>query len=118
MKYVVCREDELGPNQKRVFHSKQNGPIVVTCNAKCEYNSIKGVCPHQGAALGEGKLTWTTVVGTENEYAIEREGEVLRCPWHGFDYDVKTGRCLASPDRFIVKTYLTYVEGGNIVVEV
>jgi 3-phenylpropionate/trans-cinnamate dioxygenase ferredoxin subunit len=36
---------------------------------------------------------------------LERAGEVVRCPWHGWEFDIRTGRSVFSPDRVRTKTY-------------
>ena len=40
-----------------------------------------------------------------------REGEILRCPWHGWEFELSTGR-LVAPLRERVKTYDVTVEPG------
>jgi len=50
-------------------------------NIDGEYTAMDNRCPHQGGPLGEGSIE----VGAEGECW-------LRCPWHGWDFDPKTGR--------------------------
>jgi nitrite reductase/ring-hydroxylating ferredoxin subunit len=46
-----------------------------------------------------------------------RDGEIVTCPWHGLEFDVTTGRCLASP-KVRVRTYPVVVEDGLVKVTV
>jgi nitrite reductase/ring-hydroxylating ferredoxin subunit len=115
MKQVVCRQGELGPGQMRTI-TKGQAPVVVVCNAKNEYYAVRGVCPHQGGMLGAGQLTSLTVSDEPGRYELAKHGEVLRCPWHSFDYDVTTGRCVSDP-RLRVKTYPVHIEDGYVVVD-
>ncbi|HZP80657.1 MAG TPA: Rieske 2Fe-2S domain-containing protein, partial [Chthonomonadaceae bacterium] len=39
-----------------------------------------------------------------------REGEILRCPWHGWEFDLLTGRSLFNPHKIRVRTYEVTVE--------
>lgn len=115
MKRIVCRQDELDPGQMRVF-TEGKAPVVVVCSANNEYFAVRGICPHQGGMLGAGRLTSLTVSDEPGAYGLEKHGEVLQCPWHGFSYNVATGRCLGDP-RLRVKTYSVHVEDDHIVVD-
>lgn len=117
MKQIVCRKDEFGPGERRVV-TKGKTPIVVVCNKDNEYFAFHGICPHQGAELKGGELTWLTYSDEQWVYQVEKEGEILRCPWHSFDYDVKTGQCVTACNKMRVKTYSTHIEDGNVVVEI
>lgn len=115
MKQVVCRQDEVAPGAMRVF-MKGKVPIVVLCNEQSEYYAVRGICPHQGGMLGAGQLTSLTVSDEPGVYELTKHGEVLRCPWHSFDYDVTTGRCVSDP-RLRLKIYPVHLENGYIVVD-
>jgi nitrite reductase/ring-hydroxylating ferredoxin subunit len=51
------------------------------------------------------------------EVVYESAGRVLQCPWHGWSYDVTSGRSLFDPDRVRVRTYPVRVEGDRVVVD-
>jgi len=51
--------------------------------------------------------------GWAREWALE--GEVIACPWHGLEYHVPTGRCLAYPE-IRIRRYDVTVEGDDVVV--
>lgn len=53
-----------------------NGQMVAVANIAGAWHAIDGLCPHQGGPLGTGTLC----------------GTVLTCPWHGWQFDVTTGR--------------------------
>lgn len=115
MRQVVCKESELGPGQMRSI-KKDKAPIVVVCSEAGRYYAVRGICPHQGADLGKGQLTSLTVSEEPGVYGFAKEGEILRCPWHSFDYDVVSGKCISAPN-LRVKTYPVYVDDGEIVVD-
>jgi nitrite reductase/ring-hydroxylating ferredoxin subunit len=75
------------------------GRIVALANVGGAWHAIDGLCPHQGGPLGQGRLCGTT----------------LTCPWHGWQFDVATGRHGLSPtvrqQRFDVRE-----EGGTVLV--
>lgn len=91
-------------------------PIIVVCGEDNRYYAIRGICPHQGARLGKGHLTSLTASETPGVYGMEKDRAILRCPWHSFDYDIASGRCVSDP-RLRVKTYPVHVENGEIMVD-
>jgi hypothetical protein len=50
------------------------------------------------------------VVGEVYQFEIEREGEILKCPWHGWEFDLKTGGSIFNPHKMRVKSYEVSVE--------
>jgi nitrite reductase/ring-hydroxylating ferredoxin subunit len=79
------------------------------------FYALPNVCPHQFGPLCEGGVTGTTAcsVATGWKFAWGREGEIVTCPWHGVEFDITTGRSLASP-RLKVRTYPVVVEDGQV----
>jgi nitrite reductase/ring-hydroxylating ferredoxin subunit len=53
--------------------------------------------------------------GIPREYLAEDQ-PVLCCPWHGIEFDLHTGRCLADPSQR-VRTYEASVEGDHVYIE-
>ena len=53
--------------------------------------AVRNFCPHKGAAICKGIIGGTWPPSAPGELGYDREGEILICPWHGFEYDLKTG---------------------------
>ena len=51
------------------------------------------------------------------DYRLSRKGELLRCPWHGWEFDLRTGKSWCEPDRTKVRSYELKVEAGGALVE-
>ena len=80
--------------------------------------ALRDLCSHQGARLSDGHLTGhvpACVPG--DDIRMERTGEVVVCPWHGWEFDVQTGRSLCDPQKTRVRSYVTRVEHGRVFVE-
>ena len=70
----------------------------------------------RAALLSKGLLWKLTVSDEPGVYGMDDEVAILRCPWHSFDYDVRTGECIGDA-RLRVKTYPVYVEDGQVLVD-
>ena len=46
-------------------------------------------------------------------YTYTREGEVLRCPWHGWEFDIRTGQSWCDPESVHARTFAVTVEAGE-----
>lgn len=89
-------------------------------NINGEFYGLPNICPHQTGPLCEGKTTTGTLVANkENDWKFEwdYEGEIVACPWHGLEYHVPTGRCLAF-SNITLRTYEVMVEDGKVKVRV
>ena len=59
---------------------------------------------------GRGTITGTARSTNPGEIIWERDGQILRCPWHGWEFDIATGRSVFNPHRLRVRTYDVTVE--------
>lgn len=109
----LCGVDELAPGTMRQV--TVGGRAIALCrSANGEFFAVGANCPHQGASLCAGRLGGTTVPSAPGEYRWGREGEVLRCPWHAWEFDVRTGRSLFGDPRTRIATYEVVVRDGDV----
>jgi nitrite reductase (NADH) small subunit len=93
--HTVARVDEVPPGTARVVTVGNRELALFNCDGS--YYATQGNCLHLGGPLGHGKL----------------EGCVLSCPWHGWQYDVRTGENVF--DRALeLETFDTVVEDGEV----
>jgi 3-phenylpropionate/trans-cinnamate dioxygenase ferredoxin subunit len=104
----VGTTDEIGPGQRKIVEI--DGRSIGIFNVDGRYYALRNTCPHAGARLCEGTLSGLVTSDGPGEYTYEREGEILRCPWHGWEFDVTTGRSWFDPARTRVRAYETTVE--------
>ncbi|MDQ3816008.1 MAG: Rieske (2Fe-2S) protein [Armatimonadota bacterium] len=107
-KHVIGTVAELPSGQRKIVEI--NGISIGVFNVKGTYYALRNRCPHQGAPLCLGSLKGTTLPSAPGEYILAREGEILRCPWHGWEFDVTTGRSIFNPHKVRVKSYEVSVE--------
>ena len=111
MKHRVGTVAEIGPGQRKIVEIE--GVSVGIFNVGGTFYALKNVCPHQGAPLCLGSLKGTTLPSAPGEYVWARDGEILRCPWHGWEFDVTNGRSVFNPHRVRVRAYEVTVEPGG-----
>jgi nitrite reductase/ring-hydroxylating ferredoxin subunit len=109
---IIDRHPEISmPRQVRVAAASDVPPgtakevmaddqVVALFNVEGTFYALDGVCPHAGGPLGEGTL----------------RGSVVTCPWHGWQFDVKTGEnCLNR--KMTHKSFAVKIEGNDVLVE-
>ena len=83
-----------------------------------ELHALPNICPHQTGPLCEAPTTTGTLAATaEHDWKPEwiYDGEVVACPWHGMEFHVPTGQCLALRE-IRLRRYDVCVEDGRVVV--
>jgi 3-phenylpropionate/trans-cinnamate dioxygenase ferredoxin subunit len=108
-KYVVGTIAEIPPGARKVLEIA--GRSIGVFNINGEFFALRNSCPHQGGPLCNGRLSGFVMADKPGEYTYSRRGEILRCPWHGWEYDVKTGQSWFDPARTRVRSYKVSVEG-------
>jgi nitrite reductase/ring-hydroxylating ferredoxin subunit len=106
--HIVATTEEIPPGERKIVEIA--GRSIGVFNVGGRYYALRNTCPHAGARLCEGTLTGLVTSTTPGEYTYERAGEILRCPWHGWEFDVTTGRSWFDPARTRVRSYETTVE--------
>ena len=81
------------------------GRSIGVFNVAGEFFALRNVCPHQGGPLCQGVLSGFAAPGRPGEYRYGRRGEILRCPWHGWEFHVRTGQSYFDPAGTRVRTY-------------
>jgi 3-phenylpropionate/trans-cinnamate dioxygenase ferredoxin subunit len=107
-RHVVGRASELPPGQRKIVEVE--GRSIGVFNVHGRFYALRNRCPHQAAPLCLGAIKGMTLPGKPGEYTWAREGEILRCPWHGWEFDITTGRSIFNPHGTRVRRYEVTVE--------
>src|SRR5690348_17428099 len=83
--HVVARVDEIPPGGRKIV--RLEGREVGVFNLDGEFYALKNSCPHQAARVCLGRVVGTTLPGAVYQFEYGREGRILRCPWHSWEYD-------------------------------
>ena len=103
MKFVVARADEIEPGERKLVEVA--GRSVGVFNLGGEFFALRNHCPHQAGALCEGTLWGVLESDCPGEYRYEDSKEILACPWHGWEFHVRTGQSWCAPEKLAVRSY-------------
>ncbi len=111
--HVIGPASEFPPGTHRVV--KVRNVEIGVFNVRGRYYALPNVCTHQFGPLCEGKVDGTSACNAQTgwRYAWVRDGEIITCPWHGLEFDITTGQCLAQP-KVRLRQYRLTVEDGYV----
>lgn len=107
-RYIVAEADEIPPGTCKIVTVA--GRSVGVFNVEGQFFALLNRCPHQGGPLCQGKLWSALQAPVPGVYEFEAGGPLVRCPWHGWEFDVRTGQSWFDPDRMRVRRYPVTVE--------
>lgn len=114
-RHVVARASDIPPGSRKLVHVA--GRDIVVFNIDGELFALSDKCPHRGGSLSKGKLTGLVESSAPGSYRYSRPGEIIRCPWHNWEFDVRTGRSWCDPKRLRLVNYAVSVEPGATLVQ-
>jgi len=113
-RYVVGTVDDIPPGGRKIVEI--GGRTVGVFNVNGEYFAVLNRCPHQGGSLCSGRQSGLVQSNRPGEYSFSRSGEIVRCPWHGWEFDLRTGQSWFDPRAVRVRRYDVSVEPGSVLV--
>ncbi|WP_010277517.1 Rieske (2Fe-2S) protein [Paenibacillus senegalensis] len=90
-----------------------NGREIGLYHLNGSYYALNNYCPHYGAPLCAGHVGGTNLPSDVYQYEYGKQGQIVRCPWHGWEFDIKTGVSLFD-DKIRTRTYPVEVRDGKI----
>ena len=117
---VVGPVDEIPPGTRRIVVPFRGRAGIGVFNVGGTYYALRNLCPHKAGPLCTGRGSGRVIADAPPTVAdagldLVREGEIIRCPWHLWEFDILTGKCLVDP-KVRVKLYPVVVEQGEVVV--
>ena len=103
MKFVVATVEEIPPGERKIVDVA--GRSLGIFNLDGEFFALRNHCPHQGGALCEGQLWGVLRAERPGAFCYEPSREILACPWHGWEFHIRTGQSWCAPERLRVKSY-------------
>jgi nitrite reductase (NADH) small subunit len=117
--YVIGHISEFPEGSHRVVRIGRRE--IGVYNIRGVLYGLPNLCPHQTGPLCEGKfLTGTLlahpVAGGRWELEWVHDGEIVTCPWHGLEFHVPSGRCLAFPEIVLRRYEIVVGDDGTVLI--
>ena len=110
-RHIVARTTEIPPGGNKVVGI--DGRDIVVFHVNGEYFALLNRCPHEGAPLDKAACVARLTSPEPGVYRRSRVGELLRCAWHGWEFDMRNGQSWFDPKRVKVRTYPVVIEDGE-----
>ena len=81
-------------------------------NVGGRYYALRNRCPHKGGPLCTGVLLGELTASRPGQVSYRSDRTMLICPWHGWEFDVRTGQSWIDPVRTRVRNYEVDVISG------
>jgi nitrite reductase (NADH) small subunit len=106
--------DEFHEGERKII--EVNGRSVGVYRLSGKLHSLLNYCPHQGAQLCQGFITPWVQSPRPGEFKYVQEGEIVKCPWHGWEFEIKSG-CMVVDNKVRTRTYDITVETFDLSVD-
>jgi nitrite reductase/ring-hydroxylating ferredoxin subunit len=108
---VVARASEVPAGAVKLVTAA--GREIGIFNVGGEYFALANRCPHAGGPLCAGKIVSLVQSDGPGNYRLSRAQEFLRCPWHGWEFDIRTGQSWCDPNDLKARSFAVTVEPGE-----
>jgi 3-phenylpropionate/trans-cinnamate dioxygenase ferredoxin subunit len=112
-RYVVGKVADV-PDGERIIVDV-NGRSIGIFNVGGEFFALLNRCPHAGAEMCRGDVVGEVSSERPGEYHFDGSRRFVVCPWHGWEFDLRTGRSYFDPQRTRVRRYPIEVQPGSAV---
>jgi nitrite reductase/ring-hydroxylating ferredoxin subunit len=118
MRYVVGAVADLPPGSSTIVYPDEVKNGVGVFNVGGEFYALRNSCPHMGGPLCRGRVRGTTMAEATADGRFEihwiRTGEIISCPWHHIEFEIKTGRTIFSSKQK-VRSYPVSIVPAEVV---
>jgi 3-phenylpropionate/trans-cinnamate dioxygenase ferredoxin subunit len=112
-RHVVAEAGEIPDGGRKLVTIR--GREIGVFNRGGDYYALLNRCPHQGGDLCKGTLIGLVTSVEPGRFDYSRPGELLKCPWHGWEFDLRTGQSYCDPEDVKAKAYeVELVAGENV----
>jgi 3-phenylpropionate/trans-cinnamate dioxygenase ferredoxin component len=95
----IAETKDVAPGTGKVVQAE--GRSIALFNVAGNFHAIDNTCTHEGGPLGEGALV----------------GQIVTCPWHNTEFNVKTGEALGPLTDEGVRSFPVKVQGNDVLVD-
>jgi nitrite reductase/ring-hydroxylating ferredoxin subunit len=114
-RHVVAGVAEVAPGRCKLVTAK--GREIGVFNVGGKFYALANRCPHKGGPLCSGRITGLAQSRGPGDYRLVRAGEFLRCPWHGWEFEIATGQSYCDPKTLQARQFEVEVAPGEELVK-
>ncbi len=114
-RHVVAKVEEIPAGGRKIVTVR--GREIGIFNVAGTFHGLINRCPHQGAPLCQGEIVSRLVAPMPGDYRLTRPGEMIRCPWHCWEFEITSGKSLCDPNSVQARAFDVAVEPGKTLVE-
>jgi nitrite reductase (NADH) small subunit len=112
--FVVGRAEEFADGDKKIVDVGKRSIGVYYTNG--EFYAVLNKCPHALAPICLAPVSGTNLPSAPGEFIYGMDGFVIRCPWHQWEFDVRTGASVFGVDSRRIPTFPVRVEDGSVII--
>jgi nitrite reductase/ring-hydroxylating ferredoxin subunit len=113
-KYVAGLVSDFPPGSQRLVTVGRRA--IAIFNVGGTLYGLYNQCPHQGGSLCAGTVVGRLESPEPGRYDYDSSRPMIKCPWHGWEFELATGRSWADPARVRVQPYAVEVASGGSLV--
>jgi nitrite reductase (NADH) small subunit len=118
MRYVVGAVHDFPLGSSRIVYPDEVKSGIGVFNVDGQFYALKNTCPHMGGPLCRGRVRGTSMAEMTADGRLEmrwvRDGEIISCPWHHWEFDIRTGQTIFSSRRRAL-SYPVSIEPAEVV---
>jgi len=112
---VVARAGDVPPGECKLVTVA--GREIGVFNIGGQYFALANRCPHEGGPLCQGRIGPLVTSDGPGTYRLDKTREFLRCPWHGWEFDIRTGQSWCDPKSTRARQFQVTLEPGEKLVK-
>jgi len=106
--------EEFPEGSCRIFDI--DGLSIGVYNVEGTFYAVRNLCPHQLVPICAGLRKGTMVPSAPGEFVYDLDGLVIRCPRHGWEFDIRSGEPLFGIDHRKLGVFPVEIDDGQVVV--
>lgn len=110
-RHVLFRTEDVPEGGQKL--ALVEGRSICVFNQQGQFFALADRCPHEGGSLCRGARIGLVQSSEPGVYSYSRRGELIKCPWHAWEFDIRTGQSWIDPRRIRVKSFDVNVEAGE-----
>ncbi len=114
-RHIAARVDEIPPGSRKKVAIA--GRDIALFNIAGDFFALGDKCPHESGSLCAGRIIGLAEADEPGKYRLSRDGEFVKCSWHGWEFDIRTGQSWCDPANTRVRAYEASIEPGAALIK-